>query len=308
MRTLRKIDELRTVPGPIVLCIGVFDGVHLGHQAVIREALSDAAELGGQTVVLTFDPHPARVLRPDKAPHLLTSTAHKTTLLAELGIEVLLVVKFDADFAAQNPRDFVEALAEAADPLRQISVGEKWTFGRQRSGNVDLLRELGDRLGFEVKGMHPVDIDGETVSSTRIRRAVRAGDFETARRFLGRDYTILGRVERGRQLGRTIGFPTANLRAHNEQFPPDGVYAVRCQVGGADHRGVANIGFRPTVLAAGGERTLEVHLFDFEGDLYGQDLEVTFVQFIRGEERFDGLEALQRQINTDAALARRILA
>ncbi len=307
MHTLRTIDELRAVPGPVVLCIGVFDGVHLGHQSVIGEALADAAEIGGSAVVLTFDPHPTRVLRPEKASHLLTSTAHKTALLAGLGIEWLLIVNFDDAFAAQDPREFVENLARAADPLRQVSVGERWTFGRGRSGNVDLLRELGGRLGFGVKGMPPVEIDGETVSSTRIRQAVQAGDFETARRYLGRDYTILGTVESGRQLGRTIGFPTANLRAHNEQFPPDGVYAVRCQVGGSALTGVANIGVRPTVAAAGAERTLEVHLFDFEGNLYGQDLEVTFAEHLRSEQSFDGIEALKGQIRCDVEAARRLL-
>ncbi len=307
MRTLATIEELSAVAGPVVLCIGVFDGVHLGHQSVIRRAREDAAELGGTAVVLTFDPHPARVLRPEKAPRLLTSTAHKARLLAGVGVEALLVLRFDAAFAAQEPTDFVEALAGAARPLRQISVGERWTFGRGRSGNVELLRELGGRLGFRVAGMEPVEIDGETVSSTRIRRAVEAGDFETARRCLGRDYTILGTVEAGRRLGRTIGFPTANLRAHNEQFPPDGVYAVRCEIGGVAREGVANIGVRPTVAAGGAERTLEVHLFDFEGDLYGRDVEVTFVRFLRGERKFPDVGGLRTQIEADCRAAREIL-
>ncbi len=260
MRTLRTIADLRSVPGPVMLCIGVFDGVHLGHRAVIREAMDDAAALGGSAVVMTFDPHPTRVLRPDKASRLLTSTAHKTALLAELGLEWLLIVDFDREFAAQDPRAFAEDLVKAADPLRQISVGERWTFGRDRTGNVDLLRSIGASSGFVVKGMQSVEIAGETVSSTRIRKAVEAGDFETARQCLGRDYTILGTVERGQQLGRTIGFPTANLRAHNEQFPPDGVYAVRCEVNarrlrrrgqyrfpsdGGDHRRRADSGGAP---------------------------------------------------------------
>ncbi len=275
---------------------------------MIRQARSDAAELGGSAVVLTFDPHPARVLRPEMAPRLLTSTAHKARLLAGLGLDALLVLSFDAEFAAQEPTEFVRALVGAARPLRQISVGERWTFGRGRSGNVALLRELGEQLDFRVTGMEPVEVDGETVSSTRIRRAVEAGDFETARRCLGRDYTILGTVEAGRQLGRTIGFPTANLRVHNEQFPPDGVYVVRCVVGGVVREGVANIGVRPTVAAGGAERTLEVHLFDFAENLYGQDVEVTFVEFLRGERKFDGIEALRTQIEADSRAAREILA
>jgi riboflavin kinase/FMN adenylyltransferase len=307
MRSLATIEELSTIAGPVVLCIGVFDGVHLGHQAVIRQARADAAALGGTAVVLTFDPHPARVLRPEAAPRLLTSRAHKARLLEAAGVEVLLVVRFDDEFAAREAADFVEALAGAARPLRQISVGEKWTFGRGRTGNVELLRELGERLGFSVHGMEPVAVDGETVSSTRVRRAVEAGDFVLARRCLGRDYAILGTVEAGRRLGRTIGFPTANLRAHNEQFPPDGVYAVRCEVGGETRDGVANIGVRPTVAESGAERTLEVHLFDFAQDLYGRDVEVTFVKWLRGERRFADVAALKEQIGADSRAAREIL-
>ncbi len=307
MRTLETIGELGSVAGPVVLCIGVFDGVHLGHQAVIRQALVDAAAVGGTAVVLTFDPHPARVLRPDQAPRLLTSRAHKARLLDELGVEALLVVNFDNEFAAREAADFVEELAREARPLRQISVGENWTFGRGRRGSVDLLREMGGRLDFDVHGMEPVVVDGATVSSTRVRRAVEAGDLATARRCLGREYTVLGTVEAGRRLGRTIGFPTANLRAHNEQFPPDGVYAVRCEVGGEVRGGVANIGVRPTVAERGAERTLEVHLLDFAGDLYGRDLEVTFVRWVRGERKFAGLEELKEQIGADGRTAREIL-
>ncbi|MGC1482060.1 MAG: bifunctional riboflavin kinase/FAD synthetase [Chthoniobacterales bacterium] len=306
MRTIRTIGELRGVRGPVVLCLGVFDGVHLGHQSVISEALSDAVKLEGSAVVLTFDPHPARVVRPDKAPRLLTSTAHKAALLEDLGVETLLIVNFDAAFAAQDPGQFVEALDGACDPLKQISVGEGWTFGRGRSGTVGLLREMGERLGFRVKAQLPIEADGETVSSTRIRRAVESGDFATARRCLGRDFTILGTVERGRQLGRTIGFPTANLRAHNEQFPPDGVYAVRCRVGEREHAGVANIGYRPTVTEGRAERSLEVHLFDFGEDIYGQDVEVTFVAYLRGEQRFESVEVLKEQIARDVEAARAV--
>ncbi len=306
MHVLRSIDEMSAVPGPVVLSIGVFDGVHLGHRAVIGQALEEAASRGGAAVALTFDPHPARVLRPDHAPRLLTSTAHKIRLIAGLGIECLLLIRFDEKFAAQAPEDFIRALAGACPSLRQICVGHQWAFGRGRSGNVALLRQLGRELGFDVNEMPPVMLDGATISSTRIRRAVEHGDFETARRCLGREFTILGTVEEGRKLGRTIGFPTANLRAHNEQFPPDGVYAIRALVGTGSWNGVANIGYRPTVAERDPERTLEVHLFDFSADLYGQDVEVTFVRFLRGERKFSGMDALKAQILADTATARRI--
>lgn len=303
MHLLTAIAELASVPGPVVLAIGVFDGVHLGHQAVLRRALKDAEILGGTAVALTFDPHPARVLRPDKAPRLLTSTPHKLRLMRELGVRHLLVQKFDKDFAASEPRDFLQSLSEACQPLRQIVVGHQWAFGRGRSGNIELIREFGENAGFEAVELEPVEVEGHIVSSTRIRKAIEEGDLLEAKKCLGRDFTILGTVTQGRQVGRTIGFPTANLRAHNEQFPPDGVYAVAVRRGAQVIRGVANIGVRPTLEKAG-ERVLEVHLLDFADDVYGEDLEVVFTRFIRPEKRFAGLEELKAQIAQDAAEAR----
>lgn len=307
MEILRSIDELQRVSGPVVLSIGVFDGVHPGHRAVLGRALTDAAAIGGSAVALTFDPHPARFLRPDQAPRLLTSAAHKARLIEAAGVPALLIVPFDAEFAAQSPGAFVRRLTAAARPLHQICVGENWSFGKGRAGNVARLRTLGAEIGFAVAEVPAVFIDGGIVSSTRIREAVERGDLEAARRLLGRDYTILGTVEPGDQLGRAIGFPTANLRAHNEQFPPDGVYAVRVSADGEIWRGVANVGYRPTVATAAPERKLEVHLFDFSGDLYGRDLDVDFVRFLRGEKKFDGLDALKAQIARDAENALAIL-
>jgi riboflavin kinase/FMN adenylyltransferase len=258
-------------------------------------------------VALTFDPHPARLLRPDRAPRLLTSTPHKARLIEALGMPYLLIVPFDANFAAQPAEEFIRALAAACHPLRKICVGEQWAFGHNRSGNVALLRKLGDELGFAVAETAAVQADGETVSSTRIRKSVEHGDLDIARTMLGRDYTILGTVEKGEQLGRRMGFPTANLRAHNEQFPPDGVYAVRVQAGEAVLFGVANVGYRPTVASGSAERKLEVHVFDFEGDLYGRDLDVDFIAFLRDEKKFASMDALKAQISTDAENARGIL-
>lgn len=306
-RILRSIPELGDLPGPVTLSIGVFDGVHLGHRTVLGCALDDVRESGGTAVALTFDPHPARVLRPDRAPRLLTSTAHKARLIAELGFPYLLVVRFDAAFAAQAPEDFVHQLVSACRPLRKICVGERWTFGRNRTGTVGLLRSMGSDLGFSVIETPAVQMDGAPVSSTRIRNAVQNGDLATARRLLGRDYTVLGTVERGDQIGRKLGFPTANLRAHNEQFPPDGVYAVRVQIDETTLPGVANIGFRPTVATGEPERRLEVHLFDFEGDLYDRDLDVDFIAQLRGEKKFAGVDELREQIARDVATARELL-
>lgn len=314
MRLLRSIEELVSVERPLHVAIGVFDGVHSGHRAVI-EAAQQSARLGGteEACVVTFDPHPARVLAPDSAPRLLTSTRHKLLLLRELGIETVAVIDFDRDFAETPAEDFVRQLHRHSRHLRQICVGEDWRFGRGGVGNVALLDRLGRELGFSVNGVPTVIVDGMAASSTRIREAVAGGDFEIAARLLGRPYSVLGTVIEGRKLGRELGFPTANLTVHSEQLPPSGVYAV--QVTGdriptptsTPHHGVANLGYRPSVEGGTARRLLEVHLLDWSGDLYGQDLEVRFVEFLRPEKRFEGLEALKTQISLDADQARAVL-
>ena len=304
MNILTSIADLAGVPGPLFLAIGVFDGVHLGHRAVIARATADAAQAGGTPVVVTFDPHPVRVLRPDRAPRLLTSTPHKISLIRSLGVEYLLIVQFDRAFAATEPARFIEQLASAARPLREICVGHTWSFGKDRAGNLDLLAKLGAQLGFAEVGVPVVENGGEIVSSTLIRAAVERGDLALAGEMLGRPYSVLGTVQRGDGLGRQIGFPTANLSTHNEQFPPNGVYAVDVSIAGETRPGIANIGVRPTIAHATGERIFEIHLFDFEGDLYGQDIEATFRRHIRDERKFPNLAALQQQIAEDCAAVR----
>ena len=267
--------------------------------------MADARAAGGTAVVVTFDPHPIRVLRPEKAPRLLTSTPHKLRLIRALGVEHLLIIPFDLAFAGTPPEEFIRALAAAGKPLREICVGHQWSFGKGRAGNLEMLARLGGELGFEEIGVPAVEIGGRIVSSTLIRQAVEAGRLEEAAGLLGRDYTILGTVIEGRKLGRTIGFPTANLSAHNEQFPPNGVYAVEIlRNGDAPRTGVANIGVRPTIAEAGGERVLEIHIFDFDQALYGDDLEIRFRRFLRPEKKFPSLEALRAQIDSDAGAAR----
>jgi riboflavin kinase/FMN adenylyltransferase len=304
---LRSIPELSGLCGPIHLAIGVFDGVHIGHRAVIEHACHSADASNGTAVVVTFDPHPAQVLRPGRAPLLLTSTRHKLRLLAQLGVADTLVIPFDLNFAATPPETFVRALAGACRPLREICVGADWAFGHARSGNVPMLAALGAKLDFAVQGVPGVSVDGEAASSTAIRAAVQAGDLATAARFLGRPFSIFSTVIDGRRLARTLGFPTANLRPESEQLPPNGVYAVRAAVGGREYPGVANIGVRPTVTNGEAELLLETHLFDFAGDLYGQDMEVYFLEFLRPEEKFPSLDALKAQIAVDAGKARQVL-
>jgi riboflavin kinase/FMN adenylyltransferase len=258
--------------------------------------------------VVTFDPHPEKVLRPQAAPHLLTATSHKIALIRDLGVGHLLIITFDKQFAATEPEDFVQQLVKHSKPLREICVGHKWSFGKNRRGNLELLNQFGARFDFGVVGIPPVTVNGELVSSTSIRRAVEAGDLAKAAQMLGRDYTILGTVVSGDNRGKKIGFPTANLSAHNEQFPPNGVYFAQAKLDGVMYPGVVNLGYRPTVDTGKSERILEIHLLDFESDIYGKDLEVRFIRYLRPEKKFESVEALARQIDLDVKQARELSA
>jgi riboflavin kinase / FMN adenylyltransferase len=307
METLRSIPELSKLRGPIFLAIGVFDGVHLGHQAVISTSAKHARAADGTPVVVTFDPHPEKILRPEAAPHLLTATRHKTALIRNLGVGHLLMIGFDKQFAATEPEEFVQELVMHSKPLCEICVGHEWSFGKNRRGNLELLKKLGAELHFNVVGIPPVTVNDELVSSTAIRQAVQKGDLVKARAMLGRDYTILGTVVRGDDLGRKIGFATANLSAHNEQFPPDGVYFAHATLNGSVYPGVINLGCRPTVSRKN-ERVLEIHLLDFERDIYGTDIEVRFIRYLRPEKKFKTVEALATQIEADVKQARSLSA
>lgn len=286
--------------GPVHLAIGVFDGVHPGHQAVIHSALRTE----GTGVVVTFDPHPEQILRPKTRPLLLTSTRHKIAILSSLGVERLLVQRFDGLFSRTPAEEFVKRLQTACRPLGSVAVGRDWTFGHRGLGNIGLLR----KLGVTVHAVQPVIIDREIVSSTRIREAVLIGDLMRAARLLGRRYTVLGRVVAGDQVGHELGFPTANLAVESEQLPPNGVYAVQVRSNHQSLFGVANLGLRPTIDPNGTDRRLEVHLFDFNREIYGEDLEVDFRSFLRSQEKFESLEALRAKIAEDVAAARRLLA
>ena len=309
MNVLHSIAELASVPGPAYLAVGVFDGVHRGHQAVVQRAMDDARrEPGGHAVTVLFDPHPMKVLRSDAAPRLLTSTRHKLKVLASMGVAHALVIPFDLEFSRTPPEVFIANLCGACRPLRQICVGYDWSFGKGRAGNVDLLTRLGRTMNFTCVGLPPVvAADGVQISSTLIRAAVEAGELARATELLGREFTILGTVMEGRKLGRTLGFPTANLAAHNEQFPPNGVYAAVAWLGGKEYAGVINLGLRPTVSEGEPERLLELNVFDFDGDLYGMEIEVAFRAYLRTERKFAGLDELKAQIARDCDAARKAL-
>jgi riboflavin kinase / FMN adenylyltransferase len=307
MEILHSIPELSRLGGPLFLAIGVFDGVHRGHQAVVSTSAQHAGGADGTPVVVTFDPHPMKVLRPTQAPHLLTATQHKIRLIRDLGVQHLLIIKFDKAFAATPPEDFVQQLVTYSKPLREICVGHEWSFGKGRRGNLALLRKLGSHFDFDVVGIPAVTLrNSEVVSSTAIRHAIEAGDLAKAAQMLGREYTILGTVVRGENLGKKIGFPTANLSAHSEQFPPNGVYFAQAKLNGVTYPGVVNLGYRPTVSSDKAERVLEIYLLDFNHDIYGKDIEVRFVQYLRPEQKFENLDALVRQIELDVQQARKL--
>lgn len=302
MQVLHSIDSLSTLPGPLALAVGVFDGLHLGHQEVIRAAQEHATQHHGTAIVATFDPHPAQVLRPGTAPRLLCGPRHQQLALSQIGISHLLACPFTAETALTPAREFILQLVHAARPLGCISVGYSWNFGYRREGNIHLLMELGQQHGFAVYGVPAVKIGDEVVSSTLIREAVSNGDLVKAARLLGREYSVFGPVIEGQHLGRQLGFPTANVNVENEQLPPLGVYAVQARIQDTWLPAVANLGRRPSVMADA-EPLLEVHLPGWSGDLYHQDLEVRFTRFLRPEMKFNSLDELKAQIQRDVTAA-----
>lgn len=295
-----------------VVTIGAYDGVHLGHRAVIAQVRARAAELGAASVVVTFDRHPASVVRPESAPKLLTDPAQKLELLASTGVDATLVVPFDAAASTEAPADFVRRVLVGALAVRGVIVGEDFHFGHKRGGSVALLREMSAQHDFEVVPLRLVArADGvdEPVSSTAIRRALAGGDVKRAAAMLGRDHEVRGTVGQGDQRGRTIGFPTANVEVDPVTcLPADGVYAARVVLpDGSRHDAAVNLGRRPTFHDRAEHSLLEAHLLDFAGDLYGRELRVSFAAFLRGERKFNGVDDLRAQLQHDIAHARAAL-
>jgi len=282
--------------------------VHLGHQRVIGQARDDARALGGVSVALTFDPHPLRVLQPDKAPPLLTSTTHKLRLIEELGVDACMVLTFDKPFSETPPEAFIAMIAEKRIQLREICVGTRFRFGHHRAGDVRLIEKLAPAHGFTVKEIPSVHTsDGEMISSTAVRQHVLHGRLDRAAAMLGRPFSILGTVEKGDHVGHQLGYPTANLNPQNEALPPDGVYAVRLRIAQEQLGGVVNIGVRPTFTDRVRKREFEVHIFDFDREIYGQDVEVVFLAKLRDEKKFDSVDALKGQIAVDVRAARALV-
>ncbi|OFV88912.1 MAG: riboflavin biosynthesis protein RibF [Acidobacteria bacterium RBG_16_68_9] len=303
MRVVRRVNPADFSGQPSVVTLGNFDGVHRGHQAIFQRVVERARRSGGPAVAVTFFPHPAAVL--GAPPPLLTNLHQRLGLLAAAGIDVVVLIHFTRQFARIEAAPFVVRFLVDGLRVAQLVVGHRVGFGHRRAGNAALLSTLSRAYGFELEVVDAVDVDGLAVSSSAIRETVRRGDVQAASRMLGRPYGISERVRHGQRRGVGLGFPTANVSVRGLQLPPDGVYAVRVLAGGREHRGVANLGFNPTF--GNEDRALEAHLFDFQGNLYRQRIEIRFVARLRGERKFENADALANQIRQDVATARRVL-
>lgn len=308
MIILHTLEELSQIREPVQLALGVFDGIHLGHKAVIEQVVTDAHTRGELAGVLTFEDHPMALICPERRPGKLLSTPeHKQRLIQPLGVDILIILPFTQALATLSAEEFLRILYTRLQ-LRGITVGTDWCFGRNRTGNVDYLRAEGIKYGFTVHAIPPITTrDGLRISSTAIREAIANGQFDRARELLGREYTLIGTVFHGRHLARQWGVPTANIHVDDEQLPPSGVYLIQATLqNGYQCDGIANLGRRPTVETSRAEKYLEVHLFDFQGDLYGQEVAVRFVQFLRREKKFTSLDQLRAQIELDVEKARNL--
>jgi riboflavin kinase/FMN adenylyltransferase len=304
MKIIHAANELKPAGRKVCLAIGFFDGVHLGHQQIIRQTITDARQHDAIALVLTFDRHPNSVVAPGHAPPLIYSLPQKLRAIESLGADTLLLIHFDEKFSRQTGEEFIRRLARDLGKIQSLCVGMDFVFGHKRSGDVALLKKLGDKTGFTVHGLAAVSLDGRIVSSTRIRGAVRAGELDAASQMLGRPYAISGRVVEGDGVGRQLGFPTANLDVTGLILPPNGVYAGLTKVRKKSCRVALNIGFRPTMAPAARQLRVEAHLLDFGGNLYGEELTVEIGGKLRDEKKFVSSAELRRQINRDIASLR----
>lgn len=304
MEIIRHIGHYTPLPHPVA-SLGNFDGVHIGHQEILRRLIQEARSRQGTAIVITFHPHPLTVLRPSQPIPLIGNLREKLSSFSTLGVDKVFLQHFTPAFAQLSPDEFVRLYLKETIKAEKVIVGHNVSFGRNRAGSAETLRQLGKTYGFDVEIVGPIATGSQEVSSTAVRAFLQAGEMQSVSRFLGRRYALSGRVVKGFQRGREIGFPTANLRPRSAFLLPNGVYAVMVTVGGTDYPGVANIGMNPTFSV--NRRTLEAHLFDFSGDLYGKRVTVGFVERLRGEQKFPSVEDLVRQIQEDAKQARAVL-
>ena len=305
MKIIRDPLAVR-VPRPTVLTIGSFDGIHRGHQYLIGRVIARAQEIGAASALVTLHPHPKIVLRPHSPLEYLSTIEERLDLLAPLGLDYAVVFPFSLETSQIRARDFVQILLDHLN-MKEIFCGADFALGYKREGSVDFLRAVGNEKEFQVIVVEPQQFDGQIMSSSRIRQMIADGDLDTATRFLGRYPSVRGRVVKGDQRGRHLGFPTANLAiAERRLIPADGIYAVRVRIGDAWYGGAANIGIRPTFDH--GHRLVEVYVLDFDGDLYDQVIEVQFIKRLREERKFDSIDALIAQMKRDVEETRRVLA
>ena len=306
MKVFRDIGEISPEYANSVVTIGNFDGIHLAHQALIRRVIGEARQGQTKSVVITFDPHPQKVLHPERRPFfLLTTVEEKLSLIASLGVDAVLLIPFTLEFSRTTAESFVREILWDRLRIRKVFIGHDYAFGNRKQGNEDFLRAMGERLGFEVESIDAVRIDGITVSSTNVRMAILEGDVAKAALLLGKPYAMGGTVIRGYQRGRGLGIPTANIEPEKELLPANGVYAVLTEIDGVRHPGVLNIGFNPTF--SNEKLSVEVHIMGFAGDLYGKALRVSFVERIRSEMKFESPKRLVEQIMKDKERAEEIL-
>jgi len=304
MKVIRAANELDNGSRKVCVAIGVFDGAHLGHQQIIRQTVADARGHDAISLVVTFDRHPSAIVAPDKTPPQIFSRSQKLRAIESLGVEALLEITFDKTFSEKSGEVFIRELVRDLGKIHSVCVGADFVFGHKRSGNVALLKKLGTELNFQVHGMAELALDGHTVSSTRIREAIRTGNFDAASQMLGRPYAICGKIIEGDKIGRRFGFPTANLDTTNLVLPPNGVYAASTKLKEQFYRVALNIGLRPTMATAQPQLRVEAHLLDFSGDLYGAELELELGLKLRDERKFASATELQEQIGRDVAAVR----
>lgn len=288
-----------------IITLGNFDGLHLGHQELIKMIIHRAEETASLSMVVTFRPHPLKILAPEKCPPLISIYEEKIQLFEKLGIDVLVKIPFTLDFSAMEPRDFVKNVLCDLLGAKEIFVGYNYRFGKGRKGNIRMLRDLGEELGFVVREIEQVSLDEEVISSTRIRQLLKNGEVEHAAKLLGRPYALCGIVVKGDGRGRGLGFPTANIASRHAIIPSNGVYAVKLFVRDQHYNGIVNIGMRPTFETK--SLAIEVHIFDFDEDIYGEEITVYFIRKIREEKKFQNAEALIKQISKDITEALRLL-
>ena len=307
MKIYEGLNEFLPVTNPVVTS-GTFDGVHLGHQKILQRIREIARSIGGETVMITFWPHPRLVLYPQEHKlRLLSTFEEKAKLLRQFGIDHLVTIPFTKEFSQLSSREFIDQVLVEKIQTRKLVIGYDHRFGKNREGSFEYLKQNSAEFGFELEEISRQDVDEIGVSSTKIRKALESGDIETANSYLGRSYELNGLVIKGQQIGRSIGFPTANIHIPNDYklIPKDGVYAVETSVNGSIYKSMLNIGNRPTV--DGNKKTVEAHLFDFQGDLYDKQLTIYLKAYLREEQKFENLEALKEQLLKDQQQAKSIL-